>query len=301
MSRVLSNHLQDEEQQKIYILENKIWKEEIIKYIKSEPNRDYYLNLINNNKFIIRIYERNEYKLEQHSLHRTLRKCPNIGEIFLMIKKRDLPLINNYRKELIDIEKKYNTNISDICFDKSKLFDFLKQMIYCQINLFYKCGVVHNNIHSGNVFVENNDDVIIIEHIDETFDYVYNKSIIYYNYINKKIISNTRYILSDFTKSRIYDINYSCGICYEDGYNISLLKNLEDTFKLGKKLYDCEELNNIEVSEETKKLYDILLRKKYDRKFECYNGNYDKFKNETINLCFNYANNILEKIEITII
>lgn len=283
----------NKKQQKIYILQNKIWNDEIIKYIKSDTNRDYNLNTINNNKFIIRLYDRNEYKSEQYSLHRILRKCPNIAEIFLMIKKRDLPLINNDRKELIDIEKKYNKNINDVIFDKKKIFDFLKQMVYCQLNLFCRCGVVHNNIHGGNIFVENNNDIVKIEHIDETFDYVYKKNTIYYNHIGKKIISNTRYILSDFTKSRIYDIHYSCGICYEDGFNISLLKNLEDTFKLGKKLFDCEELNNIEVPEETKKIYDLLLRKKYDKDFEYRNDNYDEFKNENIKLCFNYANNIL--------
>jgi hypothetical protein len=82
---MFSNH--NDERQKIYILENKIWKGEIIKYIKSETNIDYYLNLINNNKFIIRLYDRNEYKSEHHSLRRILGKCPNIAEIFLMIKK----------------------------------------------------------------------------------------------------------------------------------------------------------------------------------------------------------------------
>jgi hypothetical protein len=103
--------------------------------------------------------------------------------------------------------------------------------------------------------------------------------------------------LSDFTKSRTYDIHYSCGICYEDGYDISLLKSLEDTFKLAKKLFDCEELNNIEVPEETKKIYDFLLRKKYDKEFEYHDNNYDEFKNETIKLCFNYANNILHHFQ----
>jgi hypothetical protein len=293
---MFSNH--NKEQQKIYILQNKIWNDEIIKYIKSDTNRDYNLNLINNNKFIIRLYDRNEYKSEQHSLHRILKKCPNIAEIFLMIKKRDLPLISNDRKELVDIEKKYDKNINDAIFDKHKILDFLKQMVYCQLNLFYNCGVVHNNIHSGNIFIENNDDIVKIEHIDETFDYIYKKNTIYYNHIGKKIISSTRYILSDFTKSRTYDIHYSCGICYEDGYDISLLKNLEDTFKLGKKLFDCEELNNVEVPEETKKIYDLLLRKKYDREFEYHYDNYDEFKNETIKLCFNYINNILIKFNL---
>jgi RIO-like serine/threonine protein kinase len=76
-------------------------------------------------------------------------------------------------------------NINDVIFDKHKILDFLKQMVYCQLNLFYNCGVVHNNIHTGNIFIENNDDIVKIEHIDETFDYVYKKNTIYYNHIDK--------------------------------------------------------------------------------------------------------------------
>ena len=286
-----------EETQKIYILENKIWKEEIIKYIKQNSNRKYYLNLIKNKKFIIRMYDRNDYKKEQHSMHYRLNKRPNIAEIYLMIKKRDLPLINNDRKELIDIEKKYEKSIKDVTFDKPKIKDFLYQMSYSQINLFDVCGIVHNNIHDGNIFVEDNNDEMIREYGNGTFNYVYNDGEINYKNINKKIKSDTRYILSDFTKSRIYDPIYGCGVPSENWYVISILKNLEDTFVLGNRLFGCCELKNISVSDKMKNEYDALLKKLCDNGIENEYKNYDKFyndfKNEVIKICWNYVNCIL--------
>jgi hypothetical protein len=290
-----------EELQKIYILENKKWRDEIIKYINQNSNRKYYLNLIKDKKFIIRMYERNDYKSEQYRMHYYLSKCPNIAEIYLMIKKRDLPLINNERKELIDIEKKYDKSIKDIVFDKIQLKNFLYQLIYSQIDLFDAWGIVHNNIHEGNIFVENNDDELVRKYTDDTFYYIYNDGEIYYKNINKKIKSNIRYILSDFTKGRIYKPGYGCGMPSENGYDISILKNLEDTIILGQRLFNCSWLENINVPEKSKNKYDELLKKLHkngtENEYKNYDVFYNDFKNDVIKLCWDYVDNILAKFD----
>jgi hypothetical protein len=279
------------EMQKIYITENKIWREEIIKYIKTKTNRNYYLDLIENNNFIIRIYDRTDYKREQYFLHQIITNHPNIARIFMMIQQRDLPLINNKRKELIDIEKKYEKNIKNISFDKNTLIDFLKQMIYCQINLFACHGVTHNNIHCGNIFVENNDSELSFNYSSDESYHVYFNNVIYYRKINKSVVSNNRYILSDFTKGRIFSPNYTSGINLLDGYDISLLKNLEDTIKLGKKLFGSLAIDD-NVSIEIKEKYNKLMRENYGNEHR----NYDNLNKETIKMCWEYVEPILNKI-----
>lgn len=267
------------EMQKIYILENKIWKSEIIKYVETICNKKYYLDMIEKNKFIIRLYECSEFKREQFFLKFLLSSKPNIAIIIIMIKKRDLPLLNKNKKELIDIEIRYDNNINKFLTNEM-LWDFLRQMIYCQMNLFIACGIVHNNIHEGNIFIEDNDKTLNYKHI------------------NKNIKSNKIYILSDFTKCRIYDPIYSSGINSEYDYNISLLKNLEDTFNLGKKLY--EKICGIElsVSQKIKEQYEYIFRKNYDYNFINYNDDYKKFNEETIELCWKYVNEMLQKLSI---
>lgn len=283
--------------QKIYITENKIWREEIIKYIKTKTNRKYYLDLIENSNFIIRIYERTDYKREQYFLHQIITNYPNIAKVFIMIQPRDLPLINNKRKELIDIEKKYEKNIKNLILNKNTYYDFLKQMIYCQINLFIAHGVTHNNIHEGNIFMENNNDDLIWKHCDEKCDYIYINKTINYKYINKNIISNTRYILSDFTQCRIYNPEYTCGIDPYYNYNISIIKNLEDTLKLGKKLFNVDYLIDCDVSNEIKEKCVNIFIKNYDVRDINYEKNYKNFNKETVNLCWEYVEPILEKIK----
>jgi hypothetical protein len=273
-------------------MESKLWRQKILDYTKSISNIKYYQKLINDNKFIIRIYERNEYKRFQFWLYFMISKQPNLARIFLTIRKDELPLLNNQKKELIDIEKYYNFNIKQKIFDKEIYRDFVKQMIYCQINLFKKDGLVHNNIHEGNIFFEDNKDNLFRESNDKIY-HIYNDGVIFYNNINKTITSKTLYILSDFSKSKIYNSEYSCGIDEYDYYEISLLKNLEDTFKLGNKLFHDETIKkiNIDVSK--------AIKNKCKNLFNDYILNYDseKFINETMNICWNYVEPILEMIE----
>lgn len=280
--------------QKICIMESKLWRQKIINYINTNPNRIYYLNLIKNNKFIIRIYERNEFKRFQYFRHHIISKHPNLSIIFLLIEKRDLPLLNNEKKEIIDIEKKYDNNIYQKIFDKHIHFDFIKQLVYCQINLYANCGMVHNNIHEGNIFYEDNNDQLKFECFDKVH-YVYNNGIIYYRNINKTTTSKIRFIISDFMKSKIYNSEYYCGVEECDCYEISLLKNLEDTMNLGKKMYNDDFIETIN--------FDVpnILKDEYKFIFEKYilnqNIDYKKFNDETIKICWNYVSPILEKIE----
>lgn len=270
------------ENQKIYILQNNLWKDEIINYIKSYSvgNVVNNINLIQNNEFIIRIYEQGTNKIEQVFASKI--KLPNKADIYVFIKSRDLPLILNDHKYFIEVEKKYEKNIRNMKFNTNSVSDFLKQMIYCQMNLFCSQGIIHNNIHVGNIFIDENKD----------------KHEFNYKYINKIYKSKLCYILSDFVKCKIFHPLKFSGFIQEEIYDKSLLKNLEDTVKLSFNLFDNNLFNSdlnfkIQVSEDLKKKHYNLV-KPYIENFELYKKEYNDFKYQILNLCWDYINPIFE-------
>lgn len=267
------------EDQKIYICKNKLWEKEIIKYIKSFDvvNMKYKINIIQNNDFMIRIYEEGLNKFDQITERRT--SGPNKGEIYIFIKSRNLPLINHNYKYYIEVEKKYDINIKKYKFNIDTIYDFFEQMVYCQMNLFAMCHLLHNNIHEGNIFVEEKDN---------------EENIIYKN-IDRKIISKNYFILSDFTKCIVYG-NYNFPL-YEDKdyYSYSLLKNLEDTAKLTLILFN-ELKFNVLVSDELKNKYNDII-KPYIENNDEYVNKCKELNLKILELCWNYINPILNKIK----
>jgi len=267
------------DEQKIYILQNKLWKDEIIKYIRAtgKGNVKHNINLIDNNEFIIRIYEPGWNKIEQ--INASTIKSPNKAVVYLLIKSRDLPFIIQNYKYFIEIEKRYDRNIKNIRFDIKSLYMFLKQMTYCQINLFSRYGIVHNNIHANNIFIESKNEDIS------------------YTHINKILKVDVHYILSDFTKCKSYHPCNLTGFEIDEIYKYSLIKNIEDTVKLAFDLLDNSDLHiNIDVSDVIKKKY-ICLANICFEDFEYYKQEYDNFNTNTVNLCFEYIEPILQMID----
>lgn len=283
----------DYEEQKIYIIGNNIWKNEILKYIETKSILDYkkYNKILDNDNFIIRIYTIGWNKTEQVYIGKMI-SGPNKAEIYSFIKSRDLPFVKQNYKYLIEIEKRYKKNIKNTKFNKVSILDFLNQLLYCQMNLFVHHGLVHNNIHEGNIFIEDKNDDIL------------------YHHINKTIKTQKYYILSDFTKSKIYKPSKFSSVTEEKIYDESILKNLEDIVKLAFKLSDVKLNINIHVSDEIKKEYIILItsyiknNNEYTtedyKKYLEYDSNYKYFNKQTLNLCWQYINPILSSVECNI-
>jgi hypothetical protein len=275
--------LNNSNEQKICILENKIWKDHILKYVETsgKGNVKYNINLIKNNEFIIRIYEPGWNKTEQ--IIASTIKSLNKADVFLFIKSRNFPLINNNYGYFIEIEKKYNMNIKNMTFDIKIFYEFIQQIIFCQLELFIKHGIVHNNIHECNIFIDNINVELKYEHID------------------KIVNSNVYFILSDFIKCKIYNPLNFTGFENEkdDFYNCSLIKNLEDTFNLAEKFLLVKIKINTNVPTDIKNKYNNLM-KCYSDNFDNYKKEYNKINKQIINLCWEYITPILNIIKFEI-
>jgi hypothetical protein len=276
------------EEQKIYIMGNNIWREEILKYIKLTNISDFkkYNKIIKKDNFIIRIYEPGLNKNEQIYINKLIDE-PNKAEIYSFIKSRDLPFITQNNKYFIEIEKKYERLLK---LDKINILEFIKQMTYCQMNLFIYHGIVHNNIHANNIFIAN-----------------INKDLTYIR-INKTIKASVHYILSDFTKCKIYHPSKFSGFTEKKIYDESILKNLEDIIKLTFILSETKPPINIKIPIIIKKAYYKLtqpyinyndnnhIEQNY-QKYINYEQNYENFIIQTINLCWKYITPIINLIE----
>lgn len=118
-----------------------------------------------------------------------------------------LELMKYYKYGFLSSKNKLNIdNIKSI----------IKQLIYCQINIFSKYGLTHNDIHKGN---------ILINKINSNLEY---------KYINKKI-DNQKYefILSDYDKMFEFNITN-----IRDHFNLKINESDENNYYTKFSLYN---------------------------------------------------------------
>jgi len=168
-------------------------------------------------------------------------------------KKVTLELMYYYKRGSLT---KFN-NSKDI----KEVKNILKQIILCQLNIFKKLKLTHNDIHLGNILIQKYKTAKTLN----------------YQYINEIIINKFEYILND------YDMMIS--------FNINDIKKFKDTFKIDDYLSFSLTSNIIITLNVIKK----LLKNKYN-KFEIIQEKYEEelLRNAKNNIKNYFKNKISE-------
>ncbi len=212
----------------------------------------------------------------------------------------------------IEIMKRYPGNISDfsgkLSIEQTK--NILAQLINAQLNVFYKYGFVHNDIHNGN---------ILYEYSNKNTKYLYTvckspfgKDRMVINDCNIKL-GEIIPIICDFDKSQCLnpDILYQYSSKFFndknnfDEYSFTLISNLTKTINLCISLLDDSKNKKIillkskiidKIQSPQYELWCISCIKKYDKYFTKRIG-WQEFRDSTISLCSTYINSVMHDFE----
>ena len=281
----------------LIILSNLIKKENVLVKITQKKNR----RLIYFDKIL---------KNEPNFIHTYCAFSCNENVSSLANKYKDTTSFCNNDTKLtkeitLEIMKRYyngslNTLINSL--DINKFTDILKQVILSQINVFYKYGIVHNDLHLGN---------ILFETLDKKNKLIYKLK----NNEEHKYLTDFKIIISDFGYSVSYDpyvyknyntnfmdysINEPKKCTFDIEFNlidniitsikgcVSLLKN-EYFYKINDMLKNYLEKDEYFIEQ----YYNIrkLLRNYYKKRYD-----YTTFRDRTLNTTIIIANRIYSLI-----
>jgi len=148
-------------------------------------------------------------------------------------------------------------------YDKKQIFNVLQQLLYCQLNIFAQYMYTHNDIKLSNILVNKQKNRELK-----------------YEYINKKIITDYEYILSDY--DRIIVFNQILCFSFDEKLLFSLFSNICQTIEL----FNIEINNKQEMFDKTKNNIEQYVNKKI---------NSDELKTKELSLNCSFVDDFLMK------
>ena len=176
---------------------------------------------------------------------------------------------------VLEIMKLYDGSLNSQTnkFDILEIEDLLKQILLCQLHIYWKIGFVHNDIHLGNFLINKKKD----------------KDTLIYQIKNKsyKFETDVKIILSDFDRATIYNQEILPLEPYNSEYTIhsNIIKTI-NSFKHLLKNHDKEKLSK--HLEESLKIFSsdfIHLGEKSLRSYYKQYNDYDYFIRQSISDC----------------
>lgn len=183
---------------------------------------------------------------------------------------------------VLEIMKLYDGSLNDYVnkFNLLEIEELLKQLLLCQLHIYWKIGFVHNDIHLGNFLINRRKE-------KDTFIYqIKNKSY--------KLETDIKVILTDFDRAIIYNQDILPLEPYNNEYTIhsNIIKTIS-SFKHLLETHDKEKLSK--HLEESLKMYSsgfIYLGEKSLRSYYKGYNDYEHFIRQSISDCIVMLNHL---------
>jgi RIO-like serine/threonine protein kinase len=228
-----------QETNKQYIIPTKKWLKPIEKYITYDVNTEGLIMLgkfIDKEEVIVKITKDKRYDIIE--INKLIKDLPNFAETycsFSCLENFD-SLFNEYKDSksfcnakddnkviTLEIMKKYKNGSLFKLQNKlniEQVVNIMKQLMLAQMHAYSKTGLLHNDMHLGNVLIHKSKKLIQIKYEIQTDSHIKTE-------IN--ISSDFIPIISDFNEASIYKKDHDLKLL-EFRKQFTLCKNINDTF-----------------------------------------------------------------------